>query len=51
MSVTRTVVPGDWYGVLGESVIVLVPPTARSRVSWPAVTGVRQAISLVRRAS
>ena len=39
MSVTRTVVPGDWYGVLGESVIVLLPPAAKSRVAalWETV--------------
>jgi hypothetical protein len=39
MSVTRTVVPGDWYGVLGTSVIVLLPPAAKSRVAglWEAV--------------
>ncbi len=39
MSVTRTVVPGDWYGVLGASVIVLLPPTAKSRVAglWETV--------------
>jgi hypothetical protein len=39
MSVTRTVVPGDWYGVLGTSVIVLLPPAAKSRVAglWEKV--------------
>jgi pSer/pThr/pTyr-binding forkhead associated (FHA) protein len=39
MSVTRTVVPGDWYGVLGESVIALLPPAAKSRVAgiWETV--------------
>jgi hypothetical protein len=39
MTVTRTVVPGDWYGVLGASVIVLLPPTAKSRVAglWETV--------------
>jgi len=39
MSVTRTVVPGDWYGVLGASVIVLLPPAAKSRVAglWQTV--------------
>jgi hypothetical protein len=39
MSVTRTVVPGDWYGVLGGSVIVLLPPAAKSRVAgiWEIV--------------
>jgi len=30
MTVTRTVVPGDWYGVLGASVIVLLPPAANA---------------------
>ena len=39
MSVTRTVVPGDWYGVLGDNVIVLLPPAAKSRVAglWETV--------------
>ena len=39
MTVTRTVVPGDWYGVLGDSVIVLLPPAARARVAglWETV--------------
>ena len=39
MTVTRTVVPGDWYGVLGASVIVLLPPAAKSRVAglWETV--------------
>jgi hypothetical protein len=39
MSVTRTVVPGDWYGVLGTSVIVLLPPSAKARVAglWETV--------------
>jgi hypothetical protein len=39
MSVTRTVVPGDWYGVLGTSVIVLLPPAAKARVAglWETV--------------
>jgi hypothetical protein len=39
MSVTRTVVPGDWYGVLGASVIVLLPPSAKARVAglWETV--------------
>ena len=39
MSVTRTVVPGEWYGVLGTSVIVLLPPAAKSRVAglWEKV--------------
>ncbi len=39
MTVTRTVVPGDWYGVLGDNVIVLLPPAAKSRVAglWETV--------------
>src|SRR4051794_3699684 len=39
VSVTRTVVPGDWYGVLGTSVVVLLPPAAKSRVAglWETV--------------
>ena len=39
MTVTRTVVPGDWYGVLGDDVIVLLPPAAKARVAglWEAV--------------
>src|SRR4029078_205725 len=39
MTVTRTVVPGDWDGVLGASVIVLLPPAAKSRVAglWETV--------------
>ena len=39
MTVTRTVVPGEWYGVLGASVIVLLPPAAKSRVAglWETV--------------
>jgi hypothetical protein len=39
MSVTRTVVPGEWYGVLGASVMVLLPPSAKARVAalWETV--------------
>jgi hypothetical protein len=39
MTVTRTVVPGEWYGVLGASVIVLLPPSAKARVAglWETV--------------
>ncbi len=39
MTVSRTVVPGDWYGVLGERVIVLLPPAAKARVAglWETV--------------
>jgi hypothetical protein len=37
--VRRSVVPGDWYGVLGERVVVLLPPAAKSRVAalWERV--------------
>jgi hypothetical protein len=33
------VIPGDWYGVLGERVVVLLPPEAKSRVAalWERV--------------
>jgi hypothetical protein len=36
---SRTVVPGEWYGVLGERVIVLLPPEAKARVAglWETV--------------
>jgi hypothetical protein len=36
---SRSVVPGDWYGVLGEHVVVLLPPEAKSRVAtlWERV--------------
>jgi hypothetical protein len=39
VSVTRTVVPGDWYGVLGDNVIVLLPPAAKPRVAglWETI--------------
>ena len=39
MTVSRTVVPGEWYGVLGDAVIVLLPPEAKARVAglWEAV--------------
>jgi FHA domain len=39
VTVTRTVVPGDWYGVLGDNVIVLLPPAAKARVAglWETV--------------
>jgi hypothetical protein len=30
---SRSVTPGDWYGVLGERVVVLLPPAAKSRVA------------------
>jgi hypothetical protein len=36
---SRTVVPGPWYGVLGDDVIVLLPPEAKARVAglWETV--------------
>jgi hypothetical protein len=39
VTVSRTVVPGDWYGVLGDNVIVLLPPEAKARVAalWETV--------------
>jgi len=39
VSVTRSVVPGEWYGVLGDRVIVLLPPAAKARVAglWETV--------------
>jgi len=39
VTVSRTVVPGEWYGVLGDDVIVLLPPEAKSRVAglWETV--------------
>jgi len=39
VTVTRAVVPGEWYGVLGDSVLVLLPPGAKARVSgiWERV--------------
>lgn len=39
MTVTRSVVPGEWYGVLGDSLLVLLPPAAKSRVAsvWERV--------------
>jgi hypothetical protein len=39
VSGSRTVVPGPWYGVLGESVMVLLPPEAKARVAalWETV--------------
>ena len=39
MTVTRSVVPGEWYGVLGDRVIVLLPPAAKARVAglWETV--------------
>jgi FHA domain len=39
VTVSRTVVPGEWYGVLGDDVIVLLPPDAKARVAglWETV--------------
>ncbi len=39
MSVSRKVVSGEWYGVLGDDVIVLLPPEAKPRVArvWETV--------------
>ncbi|MBO0846462.1 MAG: FHA domain-containing protein [Nocardioides sp.] len=39
MTVTRSVVPGEWYAVLGDLVLVLLPPAARSRAAglWELV--------------
>jgi hypothetical protein len=39
VTVSRTVVPGAWYGVLGDSVIVLLPAEAKARVAglWETV--------------
>jgi hypothetical protein len=36
---SRSVVPGSWYGVLGNDVAVLLPPAAKSRVAvlWERV--------------
>ncbi|WP_151084420.1 FHA domain-containing protein [Nocardioides cynanchi] len=39
MTASRSVTPGDWYGVLGDRVAVLLPPAAKSRVAglWERV--------------
>ena len=39
MTVSRTVVPGEWYAVLGDDVVVLLPPAAKARVAgvWERV--------------
>jgi hypothetical protein len=39
VTVSRSVVPGDWYGVLGDDVAVLLPPAAKARVAglWERV--------------
>jgi hypothetical protein len=38
-TVSRSVTPGDWYGVLGDDVLVLLPPAAKARVAalWETV--------------
>jgi hypothetical protein len=33
VTVSRSVVPGEWYGVLGDDVAVLLPPGAKARVA------------------
>ncbi len=37
--VSRSVVPGEWYAVLGDDVVVLLPPAAKDRVAaiWERV--------------
>ena len=39
MTASRSVVPGEWYAVLGDDVVVLLPPSAKDRVSalWERV--------------
>jgi hypothetical protein len=39
VTVSRSVVPGEWYAVLGNEVVVLLPPTAKARVAgvWERV--------------
>ena len=39
MTVSRSVVPGEWYAVLGDDVIALLPPAAKARVAvvWERV--------------
>ena len=39
MTVSRSVVPGEWYAVLGDEVVVLLPPAAKARVAgvWELV--------------
>ncbi len=39
MTVNRCVVPGEWYAVLGDEVVVLLPPAAKARVAgvWERV--------------
>ncbi len=39
MTVSRSVTPGEWYAVLGDEVVVLLPPAAKARVAgvWELV--------------
>ena len=39
MTVSRSVVPGEWYAVLGEEVVVLLLPARKARVAgvWDLV--------------
>jgi hypothetical protein len=39
VTVSRSVVPGEWYAVLGDEVVVLLPPAAKARVAgvWELV--------------
>ena len=39
VTVSRSVVPGEWYAVLGDDVVVLLPPAAKARVAgvWELV--------------
>jgi hypothetical protein len=39
VTVTRSVVPGEWYAVLGDPVLVLLPPAAKARAAglWELV--------------
>jgi hypothetical protein len=41
VTVSRSVVPGEWYAVLGDDVVVLLPPAAKGRVAgvWECVDG------------
>jgi FHA domain len=39
VTVSRSVTPGEWYAVLGDEVVVLLPPAAKARVAgvWELV--------------
>jgi hypothetical protein len=39
VTTSRSVVPGEWYAVLGDDVVVLLPPTVKDRVAaiWERV--------------